>query len=287
MSRNGSGNSPNNTRSIQDATRNLERAVEELASAATEEVSGRAARLLDDAAARIRGESGGRDDGEPEAAGKAERAGGRRERRSRRIHYDDYEDFLRRSGGLYLDRENRKIVGVCAGVARYLGIEAWVARCAALTGLLFLPSVVFPAYWVAFFVMGYRPSARADAARRNMWKGGSHGRKRAERLRRRADKRRREARRGRRRADSKRDHDSVKEFAMKFSPRQSLRAAKADFAEIELRLRRMEAFVTSDRYALDRGFAEIGAATMGRSAPGTGSPRDEQGHFEKEQEKEQ
>ncbi|MCY3818944.1 MAG: PspC domain-containing protein [Gammaproteobacteria bacterium] len=275
MSRNGSGNSPNNRRSIQDATRNLERAVEELASAATEEVSGRAARLLDDAAARIRGESGGRDEGEPATAGKAERAGGRRERRSRRIHYDDYEDFLRRSRGLYLDRENRKIVGVCAGVARYLGIEAWVARCAALTGLLFLPSVVFPAYWVAFFVMGYRPSAQADAARRNMWKGGSHGRKRAERLRRRADKRRREARRGRRRGDSKRDHDSAKEFGPKFSPRQSLRAAKADFAEIELRLRRMESFVTSDRYALDRGFAEIGAATMGRSAPGAGSPRDE------------
>ena len=38
MSRNGSGDSPNNRRSIQDATRNLERAVEELASAATEEV---------------------------------------------------------------------------------------------------------------------------------------------------------------------------------------------------------------------------------------------------------
>ncbi len=274
MSRNGSGDSPNNKRSIHDATRNLERAVEELASAATEEVSGRAARLLDEAAARVRGESGP-GAGKGETDGKAERAGGRRERRSRRIHYDDYEDFLRRSRGLYLDRENRKIVGVCAGVARYLGIEAWVARCAALTGLLFLPSVVFPAYWVAFFVMGYRPSARADAARRNAWKGGPHARKRAERLRRRADKRRREARRGRRRADRKRDHYSAKEAVTRFWPRQALRAAKADFAEIELRLRRMEAFVTSDRYALERGFAEIGATTMGRSSPGTGSPRDE------------
>lgn len=260
MSRSGSGDSPKDKdkRSIQDATRNLERAVEELASAATEEVSGRAARLLDEAAARVRGESNREETGRRETAGGADRAGGRRERRLRRIHYDDYDDFVRRSRGLYLDRENRKIVGVCAGVARYFGIEAWVARCAALTGLLFLPSIVFPAYWIAFFVMGYRPSARSRGARRSTWEGGSRGRRRAEKMRRRADERRRAARRSR--SDRKRDDYSRKpDFRRKYSPRQSLRAAKADFAEIELRLRRMEAFVTSDRYALERGFAEIGA----------------------------
>ncbi len=273
MSRTGSGDSPDNKRSIKDATRNLERAVEELASAATEEVSGRAARLLDDAAARIRGETGGDDADrrEAEAADKAERGGGRRERRSRRIHYHDYEDYLRRSSGLYLDRENRKIVGVCAGVARYFGIEAWVARCVALTGLLFLPSIVFPAYWVAFFVMGHRPSARSGDARRRTRTRGSLGRKHAEKVRGRADERRRAARSGRRNSGRKADHRSpAPEFGAKFSPRRSLRAARADFAEVELRLRRMEAFVTSDRYALERGFAEIGANASSGSSSATG-----------------
>ena len=264
MSRTGSGDSPDSKRSIKDATRNLERAVEELASAATEEVSGRAARLLDDAAARIRGETGDGDRGGREAASEAERDEERRERRSRRIHYHDYEDHLRRSRGLYLDRENRKIVGVCAGVARYFGIEAWVARCAALTGLLFLPSIVFPAYWIAFFVMGHRPSARSGGVRRRTWKRGSRGRRRA-------DERRRAARSGRRNSDRKSDHRSpAPEFGAKFSPRRSLRAAQADFAEVELRLRRMEAFVTSDRYALERGFAEIGANATPRSSSETG-----------------
>ena len=271
MSRSGSGDSPKDKRSIQNATRNLERAVEELASAATEEVSGRAARLLDEAAARVRGESNREETGQRETTGESNRDGKRRERRLRRIHYDDYDDFVRRSRGLYLDRKNRKIVGVCAGVARYFGIEAWVARCAALTGLLFLPSIVFPAYWIAFFVMGYRPSARSRGAGRSTWKGRSSGRRRAEKMRRRADKRRRAARRGR--SDRKRDHYSRKpDFRTKNSPRQSLRAAKADFAEIELRLRRMEAFITSDRYALERGFAEIGA---NRTAGSSSTTREE------------
>ena len=262
MSRTDSGDTRNKTRKIQDAARNLERAVEALASAATEEVSSGAARMLDDAAARVRGKSGGGGQREGERDDSASR------RRSRRIRYRDYEDLPRRSRELYLDRENRKIVGVCAGMARYFGIEAWVARCAALTGLIFLPSIVFPAYWVAFFVMGHSPSDRKHAIRRGGRLGGYRARERADKMRRHADERRRAARRGRRSFDgkrerkTKRDHRSpAPEFGAKFSPRQSLRAAQADLAEVELRLRRMEAFVTSDRYELERGFAEIGAKT--------------------------
>lgn len=249
MSRSGRGGARRERRRIRDATRNLERAVEELASAATDEVSDRAAGLLDAAAARVRGESGSdRYDSEDEPR--------RRDRASKRAHYRDYEDLSRRSRGLSLDRENRKIVGVCAGIARYLGIEAWMARCVALTGLIFMPSVVFPAYWVAFFVMGHSPSDRGRRLRRARAGGRAERRPGARRRRRRY-----------RRSD--RDHRaraSASASGVRFSPRQSLRAAQADFAEVELRLRRIEAFVTSDRYALERGFAEIGANATPRSA---------------------
>lgn len=241
MSRRGRNDSRDRKRNVQDAARNLERAVEELASAATEEVSGRAASLLDEAAARVRGQSSTGDTSSSDEDNET----GRNERRSRRVHYRDYEDLSRRSRGLYLDRDNRKIVGVCAGVARYLGIEAWMARCVALTGLLFVPSVVFPAYWIAFIVMGHRPSARAGTRRAGTVRHG----------------RRRERSSRRRHADADRDRSSSAPASRaRSSPRQSLRAAQADFAEVELRLRRMEAFITSDRYALERGFAEIGAA---------------------------
>ena len=271
MSRTDSGDARNNKRKIQDAARNLERAVEELASAATEEVSGGAARLLDEAAARVRGESGARREREGEGEGERDERASRR--RSRRIRYRDYEDLPRRSRALYLDRRNRKIVGVCAGVARYFGIEAWVARCAALTGLIFLPSIVFPGYWIAFICMGHPPSdARVHGSTRTRASGA---RARAAKVRRRVEKTvRSAARKGRRRYDAERVHRSpAPEFGAKFSPRQSLRAAQADMAEVELRLRRMEAFVTSDRYSLERGFAEIGANAAAKSSPDTETPR--------------
>ena len=268
MSRTDSGDERNKKRKVQEAARNLERAVEELAAAATEEVSSGAAKLLDEAAARVRGEPGGRS----ESASAGEHDELPRGRRSRRVHYRDYEDLSRRSRDLYLDRENRKIVGVCAGVARYFGIEAWVARCAALTGLIFLPSIVFPAYWVAFFVMGRSPSDRYGRSRAGV--GGSRARERAKKTRSRANERKRSARRGRRAYDDKRDHRSpAPEFGARFSPRRSLRGAQADFAEVELRLRRMEAFITSDQYALERGFAEIGANAVEGSPADTEKPR--------------
>ena len=212
MSRTDSGDTRDKTRKIQEAARNLERAVEELASAATEEVSSGAVRLLDEAAAHVRGTSGSGRQREGERDDSASQHG------SRRIRYRDYEDLPRRSRALYLDRRNRKIVGVCAGVARYFGIEAWVARC----------------------------------ARRSFD--------------------------GKRKRNTTRNHHSpAPEFGAKFSPRQSLRAAQADMAEVELRLRRMEAFVTSDRYSLERGFAEIGANAAAGSPPDTQTPGDATG----------
>lgn len=256
MSRSGRDSARRKRRRIQDATRKLERAVEELASAATDEVSDRAASLLDAAAARVRGESGShrhetgsdRHDTEGEAR--------RSDRASKRAHYRDFEDLSRRSRGLSLDRENRKIVGVCAGIARYLGIEAWLARCVALTGLIFMPSIVFPAYWVAFFVMGHSSSDR---------------RARPTRARGRAERRGGARRRRRRYRRTDRGHRASASAAhARPSPRQSLRAAQADFAEVELRLRRIEAFVTSDRYDLERGFAEISANATATSRSATG-----------------
>ena len=225
-------------------------------SAATDEVSDRAASLLDAAAARVRGESGP-DNRDTESDAR------RRDRRSKRAHYRDFEDLSRRSRGLSLDRENRKIAGVCAGIARHLGIEAWLARCVALTGLIFMPSVVFPAYWVAFFVMGHSPSERRRRVRRARTRGHAERRPGARRRRRRYSR-------------AHRDHRaSASPPRARFSPRQRLRAAQGDFAEAELRLRRIEAFVTSDRYALERGFAEIGAST-GESSQSATDPKEKQ-----------
>lgn len=154
----------------------------------------------------------------------------------------DAEDLAGVSRRLYLDPSRRRIAGVCAGIARYYGVEPWVVRLLAITALLFLPGIVFPAYWVAYFVMERPPGSRGHW-RRRPWHGSAY---RAHRARR-------------------RDVYSspAPEFGPRFSPRRGLRDIQADLSEIELRLRRMEAHVTSGRYELQRELHKIDTGAAG------------------------
>jgi phage shock protein C len=142
---------------------------------------------------------------------------------------------------LYLDPARRRIVGVCAGIARYYGVEPWVVRLIAVTALLFFPGIIFPAYWVAYFVMERPPRTGRDSGMHS-W---GH------------------ARRSRAHAIDRRDAYSspAPELGPRFSPRHNLRDVKADLTEVELRLRRMETHVTSGRYELQRELHRIDPAT--------------------------
>jgi len=143
---------------------------------------------------------------------------------------------------LYRDPDRARIGGVCAGIARYYGVEPWVIRLIAVTGLLFFPGIVFPAYWVAYFVME-RPS-RQDGEPEGSW---SHWRQA--------------------RAHRKRGADQytspAPELGPRLSPRRGLRDVNADLTEVELRLRRMEAHVTSGRYELQRELHKIDPGSAG------------------------
>jgi phage shock protein C len=54
---------------------------------------------------------------------------------------------------LHLDRENRKFLGVCAGVANYLAVDATAVRMVFLVGCIFFGWILIPAYFVAWFVL--------------------------------------------------------------------------------------------------------------------------------------
>jgi len=151
------------------------------------------------------------------------------------------DDWARQERRLYLDPAHRRIAGVCAGIARYYAVEPWVVRLIAVTGLLFFPGIVFPAYWVAYFVMERAPGTGGVLGQRR-W---NHGR------------------RFRSRRDRPRDQYSspAPELGPRFSPRYSLRDVKADLTEVELRLRRMETHVTSGRYELQRELHKIDPGT--------------------------
>ncbi len=151
-----------------------------------------------------------------------------------------------RSRKLYRATRNRKILGVCAGIADYYGIESWVVRCVAVTGLLFIHGVVIAAYLIAAFIMDKEPAMDTESAK--------------------FDHKRRHKRTA---ADAKRaptgEYDAPANAAASERdpnppppPRQRLRHIHADLDEIELRLRRMETHVTSGRYELQLELAKIG-----------------------------
>ncbi len=140
---------------LRAALKRLERASERLASEAREEAMQRAARLMRSASQRMEAE--------------AEPGNGDRERRSwRHAHPQSRQESPR---GFYRDKNRALIVGVCAGLARLLDVEPWVVRLVAVTGLIFLPSVVFFGYWALFLfsVFRSRGDARAAATGADHW----------------------------------------------------------------------------------------------------------------------
>ena len=194
---------------IQDAIRRLERAAKDLSTSASD----RAAEYLESAAERLSPQA--------ESRSRGDRGDAPRWPWSGRL----------RTARLCRDKQNGKILGVCAGIANYYGIETWVVRCIALTGLVFLFSVTLVGYFVAALVMDRAP-------------GHQPGHKKRRRQRRRVTPRRRH-------------RPEVEATERPWIPGQRLRDVRSDFDQFELRLRRMEAFVTSGQFELHRELAKI------------------------------
>ena len=109
-------------------------------------------------------------------------------------------------------------------------------RCIAVTGLLFFGSIVFPAYWIMYFVMEDPRSpdqGRGDKARNK----------------------RRFKRNRRRNEEAALRSSEPRERAI--APGRNLRNVQANLQEVELRLRRMETHVTSGQYELQRELHKI------------------------------
>jgi phage shock protein C len=82
----------------------------------------------------------------------------------RRYHYSDrfddrfddcFEDCIEGRGRpqLQLDPRHSKVGGVCAGLARYLGIQRVFVRIAAVIALLWLTTPILIAYTVTYLLL--------------------------------------------------------------------------------------------------------------------------------------
>ena len=59
---------------------------------------------------------------------------------------------------LHRDPQRGKIAGVCAGLADYFGVEVWIVRLLAVSGLIFAFFVTVVAYIAAWFLLDKKPS---------------------------------------------------------------------------------------------------------------------------------
>ena len=135
---------------------------------------------------------------------------------------------------------------MCSGFARYLGVETWAVRLAAVTGLIFVPTLVLPAYIVAYFVMDTTPGIvlNGDAMKTKVGWARPNGLEQASFRDRKAPPfSRLRTRTGR---------CSIHRRGCIMGARRMLTHNRADLAQAELRLRRIESFVTSDTYELQK-----------------------------------
>lgn len=219
--RGGRSNGPERPRpEMREALDRLERAVESLASTARDEWSSRAAAFIEDTTAKL----------EREAGGRRERSRSRRHRRRRERQSSDAELYFgsTRTTRLYRDRQRAKIAGVCAGLSAYLGIRTWVVRVLAVTGLIYLGPVVLPLYLVGMFMLPEMPRDDVSSVA-----GASPG------------------------ASMSPGRPEPEERKEVHSPRRDFRDTQALMSQAELRLRRMEAHVTSDQYELRKQLSRL------------------------------
>ncbi len=218
------------------AMRRFEKAVDGLATSAKDHFGGRATRFINEATSRIEREA-------TRQTRRQERRQDRQERKRSRnipeVYLDEPESSAesgatgmngaewrgrQHTGRLYRNRYRRKIAGVCGGLAPYLGVHTWVVRGAAITGALFFPMIVIPAYFLAMIFLPEAPKQVEPSSVAAPTRGGEQRSAEVETL---GPERQRNVRRD-------------------FKDTQAL------LSQAELRLRRMEAHVTSDRYELQK-----------------------------------
>ncbi|GAK87951.1 phage shock protein C [Vibrio ponticus] len=124
---------------------------------------------------------------------------------------------------LYRDPINGKLSGVCAGLANYIGAEVWLVRIlvisAALLGGSFL---VLLAYVALTLMLEKQPANYGESIKAHQ------------------------------------EHTlKSKPWQAGQSPEQLLNTLDKDFAQLEGKVRRMEAYVTSDTFKVQREFSKL------------------------------
>ena len=120
---------------------------------------------------------------------------------------------------LYLDKKNGIIGGVCAGIADYFGLDRWLVRIIAITLFLFTNSLVIFIYIIAWIILKDKPSDYID--------------------------------------DVLEKELAFARLKRKITGKNAYVDTVSQFDQLELRLRRLEAYITSKQYKLRKEFNNL------------------------------
>ena len=148
---------------------------------------------------------------------------------------------MRQGKQLYRDTDNARIAGGCAGIAHYFGLETWLVRILTVTGFFLLAGpFVFVAYIAGWFILDKKPlgDVKHDEpptfqARGKGWRNQSsnHGSQKVE--------------------------VKTKVWQAGEPPKQAFHDIRNRFDKAEQRLRKMETYVTSKEYQLNREISRL------------------------------
>ena len=117
----------------------------------------------------------------------------------------------------YLDKQNRKWLGVCAGIADYTGVDVSVVRIGFVLGTVFASGTMLLAYWIIAWLAPSKPRDLydSDPDQKKFWQG------------------------------------------VRASPRRTVRDVRSRFRDIDRRLADVETYVTSSNNRLAREIEQL------------------------------
>lgn len=147
-----------------------------------------------------------------------------------RTHSRKYHEYMnsRRSGygtNLYRNTKDRKIAGVCAGLADHFGISHWVMRILFITAFMFTGGVIFWIYIIGWIVLSPAHSERAKNNVEYDEREQCYRRKNV--------------------------------FRYQAPTGDRIKKARARMEEVNRRIQAMEEYVTSRKFKLDEEFSKL------------------------------
>jgi phage shock protein C len=117
----------------------------------------------------------------------------------------------------YLDKRHGKVMGVCAGIADYTGLDVTIVRIGLVAAIVLGAGAIIPVYFIAGWIASDQPREVADETKdqRKFWQG------------------------------------------VRASPSQSARDIRGRMREIDRRLADIEQYVTTENRSLAREIEEL------------------------------